>query len=74
MEANLTFTSVLLAVAILITVYTIVSWIIMTSYNYSVTKMNPSWKPMDFKVAFAFTIFTQMIFRSPMYKLMDDLQ
>ncbi len=74
METTPTLLKVLLAVIALITIYSIVAWIIMITYNNSIIKLNNNWKPMDFKVALFFTLFTQMIFRTPVTNALNNIQ
>ncbi len=66
--------TIIAVLVILMGIYSLIAWIIMTTYNNSVVKMNPNWKPMDFRIALFFTLFTQMIFRSPIDNLMNSVQ
>ena len=69
-----TLLKIILAIILLITIYSLVAYIIMITYNNSITKINPTWKPMDFKVALFFTLFTQMVFRTPVNNIMGNLE
>ena len=65
--------TIILAVVLLLTIFSLVAYVIMITYNNSIVKLNQNWKPMDFKAALFFTLFTSMIFRTPTTNMLSQL-
>ncbi len=67
------FSLLLVLLLVFIIILYITAYIIMVSYNNSIVKMNLNWKPMDFKVALFFTIFSSFVFRVPINSVVDSI-
>jgi hypothetical protein len=55
--------SVIIISLLLLIIFFGFSYFIMYTYNNSITKMNPAWKPIDFSTALMFSLFLMFVGR-----------
>jgi hypothetical protein len=58
---NPTIPTILLLLIVSVIVFFIFSYLVMYTYNGSITRMNNSWKPLNFETAIMFTLFLMII-------------